>query len=104
MSDAKERAGKRPAEDRAPIAWLEALEARVRDAVERLASTTAENARLRKRIARLEARLAEAGEKAPEGAPGDEERAAWGQEREEVRRRVDRLTGTLEALLADGGD
>lgn len=106
MSEAKKGAGKRPAEDRAPMAALEALEARVHAVVERLATTAAENAQLRKRIARLEARLAEAagGGKAAAGAPDDDEGAAWRQEREEVRSRVDRLTETLESLLAgDGG-
>jgi hypothetical protein len=94
---------KKAPEPSAAQPWLEALEARVRDTVERLTALGSENRRLAERVAELEARLAEAaaggGDAAapePEGEP-----PAWRRERDEVRRRVDRLTKTLESLLAD---
>lgn len=89
-----------PSGDSAPLAWLETLEARVHDAADRLAATSAENARLRERVEALEAKLAARAE----GVGGDAEgtgRGAWRREREEVRERVRRLAESLEALLAE---
>ena len=95
--------GKKAAEPSAGQPWLDALETRVRDAVERLTALGSENRRLAERVAELEARLAEtvaaggdAAAPEPEGEP-----PAWRRERDEIRRRVDRLTESLEALLAD---
>jgi cell division septum initiation protein DivIVA len=84
--------------------WLDALEARVRDAVERLTALGSENRRLAERVAELEARLAEAAAAGDDAAAPEAEGvepAAWRRERDEVRRRVERLTETLESLLAD---
>lgn len=92
---------KKAAEPSAGQPWLDALEARVRVAVERLTALAAENRRLAQRVAELQARLAEAAG-ADAAAPEPEgEPPAWRRERDEVRRRVDRLTETLESLLAD---
>lgn len=80
--------------------WLDALESRVRDAVERLGALAAENRRLAARVEELEDRLAQA----PEGGgdPGAAaEAAGWRRERAEVERRVRKLVETLESLLDD---
>ena len=96
----RDAAGASPPAAAAPLAWLDTLEGRVRDAVERLAAATAENARLRARIAELEARPAASGAAAGAAADaGDDAAAAWRRERDEVRDRVRRLAESLEALL-----
>lgn len=76
------------------IEWLEELEARVRDAAERLRELRDENQSLQDRIEELETRLAAAG---GTGAKPEE----WQREREEIRERVERLTRHLEGLVGD---
>lgn len=87
------------------LSWLAALEDRVREAVDRLHGLETENARLRDRVDELEEQLEEAGEAAaaPAPAPAAESAAAegWRQERDEIRTRVQRLTGDLESLLGE---
>lgn len=100
---------KKAPEDAAGQPWLDALEAGVQDAVERLTALAAENRRLGERVAELEARLKAAGSRgdAPAGdteavaaaEAGGEGAAAWRRERDQVRRRVGRLVETLERLL-----
>ena len=68
--------------------FLSALEARVKDAAERIHTLKQENAELAARVAELEERAS------AEGAE-----AAWVEEREELRRRVEALVATLEGLL-----
>lgn len=102
MSEAKR--DKKVAGDEAPLPWLAALEARVRDAVERLREAGTENAALRRRLAELQGRLDEANAGAAPPFESDKaDRAAWHEERDEVRRRVDHLTETLAALLDEHG-
>lgn len=72
------------------LEFLDALEARVRDAAERIEELTAENARLRKEVERLE-RDHEAGRSA-----GD---AEWAAQRAEVRRRLQTVVDRLSRLL-----
>lgn len=104
MSDKKKP--QKPISEAPPaLAWLEALEARVHDAVARLTEAAAENANLRQRIADLEARLAKAVSAGPatsdQAGATDPGPAAWHQEREEIRTRIHRLTQTLAGLLED---
>jgi hypothetical protein len=84
--------GKKPTQDEArpDMEWLESLEARVREASERLRELSRENARLAARVEELEG-----------GADPDEAATAWRQERDEIRGRVERLTESLESLLGD---
>lgn len=72
---------------------LDGLERRVHAAVEKIRALKAENSRLAGRIEALEGEL----EAATEGGGA----AAWKEEREQVRRRVEALTSTLEGLLAE---
>jgi uncharacterized coiled-coil DUF342 family protein len=90
------KSGKKKQGDSAAQPWLDALEAGVRDAVERLTALAAENRRLAERVAELEAQRVETG---TADAAGAEKAAAWRRERDEVRRRVRRLAETLETLL-----
>lgn len=105
---------KKAAEPSAGQPWLAALEARVRDAVERMTALGSENRRLAERVAELEARLAEArsaggstsaeitgGKTEGAASAAGEEPADWLRERDEVRRRVSILIETLASLLAD---
>ncbi len=71
---------------------LDGLERAVHAAAERIRVLNAENARLASRIEELEG----------EAAADSGEAAAWAEERDDVRRRVEALTETLEGLLADG--
>lgn len=71
---------------------LAALESRVHQAVERLRALKADNQALRQKVEELEALL--------DGEP-DAEAAAWREEREGIRRRVEDLAAALERLLAD---
>lgn len=75
------------------IEWLDELEARVREAAERLGELQEENRGLRERVEELEARLAAAGDTG--GTAGGE----WEKERDEIRGRVERLSRQLEGLL-----
>lgn len=68
--------------------FLETLEARVAETVDRLAALGEENRELRQRVAELEAELASKAE-----TP-----AAWKKEREEIRKRVERLVDKLSTL------
>lgn len=68
--------------------FLESLEARVAQAIDRLAALAEENEELRRRIAELEGELASKSE-----VP-----SAWKKEREEIRKRVERLVEKLSAL------
>lgn len=91
------------------LGWLQALEDRVREATGRLRELGEENARLRERVEELESDLAAAGEAAAGDGAGAADAGAdaeaWQREREEIRGRVERLTGSLEDLLAgSGGD
>jgi len=72
------------------LEFLDTLEARVQQAADRIAELGEKNAELTARIAELERELT-----AARGA-GD---AAWGRERDQVRRRVEKLAGRLQALL-----
>lgn len=71
---------------------LATLEARVRDAAERIRGLRQENERLAGRVRELEAEL---GDRATDGA------AEWQAEREDIRRRVEALSKTLEGLLEE---
>ena len=73
---------------------LDQLEARVQAAAERIRSLKKENAELSNRVEEL---VKEAEER--EAAAGDQ--LAWEDERDEIRRRVEKLTATLESLLED---
>lgn len=86
--------------------WLEELETAVRQAAETIDALRRERDELAQRVQELDARVGEleaAGGGAPagvEGSPaGGEGAEAWGQERVEIRRRVERLTERLEGLL-----
>ncbi len=72
------------------LEFLDALEARVRDAAERIEELTAENVRLRREVERLE-RDREAGR-----ATGE---ADWAAQRAEVRRRLEAVVDRLSRLL-----
>lgn len=72
------------------LEFLDTLEARVQQAADRIAELGERNAELAARVAELERELA-----AAHGA-GD---AAWTRERDQVRRRVEKLAGKLQALL-----
>lgn len=72
------------------LEFLDTLEARVQQAADRIAELGEKNAELAARVAELERELA-----AARGA-GD---ATWSREREQVRRRVEKLAGKLQALL-----
>ena len=79
-------------------AWLRDLEERVREASGRLKKLLSENKKLRtenkklrQRVRQLEERLAT--------AAGDEDAAAWIGERDEIRRRTEKLVEHLDGLL-----
>ena len=77
------------------IDWLDALETKVHEASERLRALAEENRALSRRVAELETELA-----AGRGGESEEARE-WEREREEVRRRVERLARGLEELAAE---
>lgn len=80
------------------IPWLKELEERVAAATERLRELRSENDTLKSRVAELEAELAARGD----GGDGDgDANNAWREEREEIRGRVEKLAGELEALLEE---
>jgi len=78
------------------IDWLDGLEEKVREATEKLKELREENQALTQKVEALETRLAEA----QEGQNGDAAQA-WEAEREEIRRRVEKLTLGLEALVGE---
>ena len=84
------------------IEWLGGLEAKVREASERLAALRQENRKLLSQMRELEGQLAAAEARAGESAvPYPEANEAWKEERDEIRRRVESLTQTLEELIAE---
>lgn len=72
---------------------LDGLERRVHAAAEKIRTLKAENTTLASRVEELEGELEAAGDGG--------EAAAWAEEREEIRRRVEALSSTLEGLLDD---
>jgi len=87
------------------IDFLDALEAKIHEASERLRALRGENRALAQRVDDLEAQLAERSEAAavidmaPVASEANEE---WRQERDAIRRRVESLAGRLEELLGEG--
>lgn len=79
------------------IDFLDALEAKIHEASERLRALRTENRALAEQVAHLTARLAER-----EAVGEDDEASAWRQEREAIRERVESLAGRLEELLKEG--
>ncbi len=75
------------------IDWLDVLEEKVREASERLGELKEENRALTRKVEELETQLA--------AAQAGESAAGWEAEREEIRRRVEKLTLGLEALIAE---
>lgn len=78
------------------LEFLEVLEARVREAAEKLEELAAENAALRKEIEKLER---------DKGAKPDKSieklEKAWAKERDEIRKRTEALVERLSTLLAE---
>lgn len=81
---------------------LDALEAKIQEAAERLLALAEQNAELERRLAEADERIA-ALEAAP-GDGGDDGGAAWAAEKAELQRRVDRLVARLEELLESTAD
>ncbi|MEM8962335.1 MAG: cell division protein ZapB [Acidobacteriota bacterium] len=81
--------------------FLEDLETRVRDAAERLRSLRDENDTLRAENEKLTAKVDELEERLEAGGDGEDGAgtAAWVEEREEIRERVEALVEHLETLL-----
>jgi len=77
------------------IDWLDALEEKVHEATERIAELKEENQALARRVEELETQLAAVQTDEGEGAQD------WEAEREEIRRRVEKLTRGLEALVEE---
>lgn len=75
------------------IDWLEALEERVREAAEKLRELREENRALARRVEALEGELEEARQV--------DDAAGWQRERDEIRRRVERLAEGLEELIRE---
>jgi predicted RNase H-like nuclease (RuvC/YqgF family) len=76
------------------IDWLEGLELTVHEAAERLRALKEENRELSRRVEELESELA--GARSSGGAA-----ESWQREREEIRRRVERLASGLEELIRE---
>ena len=76
------------------IAWLRDLEERVQEAGTRLRALKEENATLLQRNTELEEQLTAA-------KAQSEEAEGWGEERAEIRGRVEELAAHLEGLLTD---
>lgn len=75
-------------------AWLDQLEATVKEAAETIEALREEKADLVRQVQELEA-------KAGGGGDGEEAAQAWREERREIRKRVETLTKRLEGLLED---
>ena len=84
------------------IDFLDALEAKIHQASERLRALRGENRALAQRVADLEAQLAERVEANVIDIAGGEANEEWRQERDAIRRRVESLAGRLEELLDEG--
>ncbi|MEJ2084508.1 MAG: cell division protein ZapB [Acidobacteriota bacterium] len=72
--------------------WLSDLEAKVQSAVDELKAVRKENASQKKKIGELEKKLADAQES--NQSSGD-----WEKERDEIRKRVEKLASGLEKLV-----
>ncbi|MCP3957054.1 MAG: cell division protein ZapB [bacterium] len=72
-------------------AWLRDLEERVQEASARLSDLQKKNGELEKRIQELETEL--------EAAPDAAQAAAWSEERDDIRKRVEKLVDHLGELL-----
>jgi FtsZ-binding cell division protein ZapB len=93
-----------PAVESPEIDFLDALEAKIHEASERLRTLRGENRALAQKIADLEAQLAERSEDAAviDMAPVTGEADEWRRERDAIRERVESLAGRLEELLGEG--
>jgi FtsZ-binding cell division protein ZapB len=76
------------------IDWLEGLESKVHEAAERLRALREENRELARRVEALETELADA-------RRSGEAAESWESERDEIRRRVERLADGLEELIRE---
>ena len=74
--------------------WIVALEAQIEEARRVVSSLRDDNRSLKAKVRRLESKLASARDAS--SSQGD-----WAKEREQIRRRVDRLTAHLEQLLEE---
>ena len=72
-------------------AWLRDLEEKVQETSGRLKDLHKENEKLRKRVAKLEKEL--------KAAPDGDEAAAWAEERDGIRQRVEKLADHLGEVL-----
>lgn len=81
-------------------AWLDQLETTVKHAAETIEALRRERDDLVHQVQELEARVGEL-ESATGDGGGDEAAAAWQEERQEIRRRVQKLTERLEGLLEE---
>lgn len=81
--------------------WLDELETAVRQAAETIDALRQERDELAQRVQELDARVSqiEAAGAGAAGTGGETPAALWPEEREEIRRRVERLTERLEGLL-----
>lgn len=73
-------------------AWLDQLEATVKEAAETIQALREEKADLVRQVQELEA-------KAGGNEGGEDAEKAWQEERREIRKRVEKLTKRLEGLL-----
>ena len=85
------------------IDFLDALEAKIHQASERLRALRGENRALAQKVADLEAQIAERSEEAAviDMAPVTGEADEWRRERDAIRERVESLAGRLEELLEE---
>ena len=88
------------------IDFLDALEAKIHQASERLRALRGENRALAQKVADLEAQIAERSEEAAviDMAPVTGEADEWRRERDAIRERVESLAGRLEELLEEGAE
>lgn len=88
------------------IDWMESLEGKVSEAAQEIRRLRAEKDELEERIAALETEVEafRATHRGHASAPVDQAAdTAWEQEREEVRRRVEKLVAQLEGLIREAG-